>query len=100
MKTLTAILVALTFASTAIADDAETKVIGNKALKAAENNVYSQLCLAAVESKYVAQRRAEELGVQPSRLRQIECNGMAIWQFAEKYEQNRIVTAATPKPGS
>lgn len=61
-------------------------------------NVYTQLCMAALESKYVMQEKARELGVNTSRLRQLTCNGMSPREFRATYGTEQIVTRATQRP--
>lgn len=63
-----------------------------------KQNVYTQLCMAALESKYVLAERARELGVNRTRLRQLTCNGMSPREFRAKYGSEQTITRATVNP--
>lgn len=91
MKTLITVIISAAFASAAWADD-EARIVDNQKLVAPDDNVYSQLCIAALDSRYVVQQRAEELGVNPTRLGQVTCNDMSLREFAALYGQQQIVS--------
>ena len=76
-----------------------TKVVGDTRLTADKGNVYSQLCLAALDSEYVLEARANELNIHDSRLRQITCNGYSIRAFARRYGKSQEVTGVYRLPG-
>ncbi len=64
----------------------------------AAGDVYSQLCMAALESKYVLKEKAKELGVNHTRLRQLTCNGMSPREFRAEYGTEQIITQVVPQP--
>ncbi len=52
---------------------------------AGTDNPISQLCIAALESKEAVRAKAEELHMTRKEVRQVECNGMRINEFARTY---------------
>ncbi|MCB1691124.1 MAG: hypothetical protein KDI19_00085 [Pseudomonadales bacterium] len=83
MKKIAAFVFALSVAAGAQADNA--KIVGDQRFVASGDNVYSQLCMAALESKYVLEQRAEELGVSKSDMKDVTCNGLSLVRFAKTY---------------
>lgn len=83
MKKLVIMAVALTVSLNAFAD--ESRLVGNQKFVVPEGDVYGQLCLAALESRYVLEHRAEELGVSKQTMKDIECNGLSLIRFAKTH---------------
>ncbi len=83
LKTLSALIVTLMFAAPTFAD--ASKVVGDQRFKAEGNDIYGQLCLAALENKYVLEAKAKELGVSRATMKDITCNGLSLVRFAKEY---------------
>lgn len=67
---------------------ATQKVVGDQKFVAAGDGPYSQLCMAALDSKYVMEQRARELGISKHQLRDVTCNGLSLVRFAREYRGN------------
>jgi len=50
-----------------------------------DENPYSQLCLAALESREAIKAKVEELGIGRRAQKQVVCNDLSLYEFAEKY---------------
>ena len=75
--------VGLALSSLSFAD--ETKVVGDQKFVTKSGDTYGQLCMAALDSKYVLLQRAEELGVSKVQLKDVTCNGLSLVRFAKTY---------------
>ena len=80
------ILVSAAAQADMVAEETTTRTV------AKNQNIYTQLCMAALESKYVMEEKARELGVRRSRLRQVTCNDMSPAEFRAKYAQEQLIT--------
>ena len=49
-----------------------------------DENPYSQLCLAALESREAIKAKVEELGIGRRAQKQVVCNDLSLYEFAEK----------------
>lgn len=88
---------AMTAAMAAHADDNDQR---QRVVADNQQDIYTQLCMAALESKYVLREKARELGVNRTRLRQLTCNGMSPREFRAEYGQEQVVTRAMNTPTS
>ena len=83
MKQMTLMFIVLTMSVSAFAK--EIQVIDDAKFVAQDSSPYSQLCLAALESKDAFKAKALELGVSRREQKQVVCNGLSMYEFAEKH---------------
>ena len=63
---------------------AQMEVVSSDVYYISENeSAYSQVCMAALESKELAKRTAIELGVGRRELNKIRCNDLSVMEFAK-----------------
>ena len=67
---------------------ATQKIVGDQKFIAAGDGPYSQLCMAALDSKYVLLQKAKALGISKHQLRDVTCNGLTLVRFAREYRGN------------
>ncbi|NQV64636.1 MAG: hypothetical protein HQ497_04650 [SAR86 cluster bacterium] len=53
-----------------------------------DENPYSQLCIAALESRDAIKAKAEELGIGRRAQKQVVCNDLSLYEFAEKHRED------------
>lgn len=82
-RAATTLILTLAFSAPAFAEP--TKIVGNQKFTAEGNDVYGQLCLAALENKYVLEAKAKELGISRTKMKDITCNGLSLVRFAKEY---------------
>ncbi|MDZ7686468.1 MAG: hypothetical protein U5O39_16945 [Gammaproteobacteria bacterium] len=88
---LIAAMILTVMVSPVFADD--VRRAGDVLLRAQSANVYSELCLAALDGTNQLHRKAQEAGIPEHRLSDIQCNGVSINAFADRYATERNLTA-------
>ncbi len=79
MKKYIAIAFSLALTHSAAADN---KVIVDGQRYVTSDNQYSELCMAALESKAALRKKAEELNINRRDIKRVACNGMSLVRFA------------------
>ncbi len=87
-KILTIALLAL-FTTSAFADSDKTQTNDQA------NNPYTQLCIAALDSKQALRQKARELGISKSARDRLVCNELSLGEFADTHRRIDANTIAT-----
>lgn len=83
MKQITFMFIVLSLSVSAFAK--EMQIIDDARFVTKDSSPYSQLCLAALESREAFKAKALELGVGRREQKQVVCNELSMYEFAEKH---------------